>query len=410
MKAYRYRLYPNAEQQTRFAQHFGCARHVYNWALDEKRKHYEQTGKTLSKRAIQDQLVASKKHDKPWLNEVNSQSLLASLLHLHTAFKNFFEGRAQFPQFKSKHAGLQSFQCPQHVSVDFSASTISLPKIKGIKARLHRVFEGVVKTVTIKRTPSGKYFASVLVDNGVVDPIPSTVEPKLTVGLDLGLDHLLIDSEGGKAANPRHHKAALEQLAIEQKKLARKQPGSSSRAQQKRQVARVHERVANRRNNTIHELTAKLAYENQATSFAVEDLNIKGMLKNHKLARTIQDAAWGKFVEVLEYKCQWSGKNVLRIGRFQPSSKICNSCGYKAPTLPLSVRHWQCPDCGQDHDRDINAAKNIRDIALADALGSSVCVKSPPKAKPVSAGALARGVGVVQHGSQEAPTITAPAV
>ena len=195
MRAFKYRIYPNTEQKVLLAKHFGCSRHVYNWALFEKDKHYKETGKSLSRRRLQDRLVASKKDDKEWLTEVNSQSLLASLANLDAAFFNFFQGRAGFPKFKSKYSGWQSFQCPQHVTVDFEKAVINLPKLKGIKAKLHRPFSGTVKTVTVKRSPSGKYFASVLVDDGAVDPAPSIIEPEATIGLDVGLTHFLIDSE-----------------------------------------------------------------------------------------------------------------------------------------------------------------------------------------------------------------------
>ena len=415
MRAYKYRIYPNPEQRVLIEKHFGCSRHVYNWALAEKDKYYKKTGKNLSKRQLQDRMVASKKDEKEWLAEVNSQSLLASLANLDTAFSNFFRGRAKFPRLKSKYSGWQSYQCPQHVTVDFEKGVVNLPKLKGIKAKLHRSFSGKVKTVTIKRSPSGKYFASVLVADGSVDPVPATIERECTIGLDVGLSEFLIDSDGQKTKNPRVLKASLARLAVEQKKLARKKKGSTNRARQKRKVSIIHERVANRRYDFIHQVTSNLADKNHATTFAVEDLNIKGMVKNHKLAKAIQDASWGMFLTTLEYKCRWNGKNLIRIGRFQPSSRLCtssrlcNSCGHKMEAMPLSVREWDCAVCNTHHDRDINAARNIRDIGLADSLGCSDCIKSSPVAIPVSAGATAKGVEDSQHGSQEAPTIAASA-
>ena len=209
MRAYKYRIYPNAEQKVLIEKHFGCARHVYNWALSEKDKHYKETEKSLSKRQLQDRLVASKKDGKEWLTEVNSQSLLASLANLDAAFSNFFQGRAKFPKFKSKFSGWQSYQCPQHVTVDFGKAVINLPKLKGVKAKLHRSFSGKIKTVTVKRSPSGKYFASVLVDDGAVDPTPATIERENTIGLDVGLTEFLIDSDGQKTENPRLLKASV---------------------------------------------------------------------------------------------------------------------------------------------------------------------------------------------------------
>ena len=199
-----------------------------------------------------------------------------------------------------------------------------------------------------------------LVDDGVVDPIPATIELENAIGLDVGLTDFLIDSEGNKTENPRILKSSLVRLAIEQKKFARKKKGSGSRAKQKRKVSIIHEQVANRRYDFIHQVTAKLADKNHATTIAVENLNIKGMVKNHKLARAIQDASWGMFLTTLEYKCRWNGKNLIHIGRFQPSSKLCNPCGHKMEAMPLSIREWECPVCHSVNDRDINAARKVR--------------------------------------------------
>jgi len=393
------------------AQHFGCARHIYNWALGEKKAHYELTGKSLSRRQLQDLLVASKKKDKLWLKEVNSQSLLASLQNLDTAFTNFFRKQAQFPRFKKKNSGWQSFQCPQHVKVSFGTERISLPKIANIKAVLHRTFVGQIKTVTVKRSPSGKYFASVLVDDNIELPVSAPIEHDKTLGIDVGISHFAITSDGDKIDNPNHLKQALQQLAIAQKILSRKKQGSANRFRQKQTVAIVHERVSNRRNDFIHQTTAILADKNQATSFAVENLNIKAMLRNNKLARAIADCGWGNFILALEYKSKHNGKNLLKIDRFAPSSKRCGCCGYIVPTMPLSVRNWQCPDCNTNHDRDVNAANNIKQFALADALGQSGCIKSSPVAPHVSACAIAKGTGMnLRCGSQEAPTRNASAV
>ena len=407
LKAYKYRLYPNKQQIELLEKHFGCARHVYNWALSERKAHYEQTKTTLSQRDLQDQIVVSKKTDRPWLTEVNSQSLLAALINLDTAFKRFFRKEAQFPRFKSKYSGWQSFQCPQHVKVDFDDNKISLPKIPGIRAVLHREFAGQIKTVTVKRSPSGKYFASVLVDDGKELPAAAAVDQNKTLGLDVGINHYLIDSDGTKTDNPKHLNVALRHLKREQRKLARKKKGSNNRQRQKLTVAKIHEKIVNKRNDFIHQLTAKLIDKNHASSFAVEDLNIKGMVYNKKLARVIADCGWSRFVDALRYKCEWSGKNLLMIDRFAPSSKTCSHCGYKTLSLPLSVRQWQCPACKTEHDRDINAAINIKQFALADALGQSVCVKSSPATSKVSAFVAAKDIDLLgRYGSQEAPTRT----
>lgn len=391
--------------------HFGCVRHVFNWALELKDRHYKETQKSLSKSELQTLLVHSKKADKPWLKEVNSQSLLSALLHLETAFTNFFQGRAKFPKFKKKYASTQSFQCPQHVSVDLELGLLYLPKFKaGIKTKFHRSFKGEIKTVTIKRKPSGKYYVSILVDEPKKSIASAPVVSEQTLGIDLGLTHFLIDSEGNKVENPRFLKQALERLAVAQKILSRKGKGSKNRQKQKLKVALIHEKVVHTRLDFLHKVSALLVYKNHATSFALEDLNIKGMVRNRKLSRVILDVSWGKFVELLTYKSLWVGKNILRIGRFESSSKRCHCCGNKVDKLPLSVRHWDCPVCGAGLDRDINAAKNIKKLGIADALGQSVCVKSSPETIPVSAGVSAKGAEDSQHGSQEAPTTVALAI
>ncbi len=400
LKAYKVRIYPNQGQIELMEKHFGCVRHVYNWGLELKKKHHEETGKSLSRANVQSLMVQSKKQDKSWLKEVNSQSLLASLLNLDTAFQNFFKGLAKFPRFKSKYESTQSFQCPQHVKVDFETKRLYLPKFAdGIKAKFHQHFEGKIKTVTIKRRPSGKYYASILVEQEAPDVKAVPITKEQTLGLDLGLTHFLIDSEGEKVNNPRFLKRSLNKLEVAQKILARKAKGSKNRQKQKKKVATIHEKVANTRLDFLHKVSARLVFKNHATSFALEDLNIKGMVKNRKLARVITDVSWGKFVELLRYKSVWHGKHVLKIGRFEASSKVCNPCGHKLDTLPLSIRVWDCPNCSAALDRDINAAKNIRDIALADALGHSVCVKSSPEAISISVGASAKEIN--RSGSQE---------
>lgn len=395
LTAYKYRIYPNNEQKISFAKHFGCVRHVYNWGLTLKQHHYESSGKHLSKRAVQDLMVLSKKEDFPWLKEVNSQSLLASLDHLDKAYQNFFGGRAKVPQKKKKYHGWQSFQCPQHVKIDKEAGLIHLPKISNIKIKLHRDFSGRIKTVTIKKTPSADYYVSVLVESDDVLPQAAPICPEYTLGIDLGISHVLVDSDGHKVENPRQLKKGLQRLGAVQKKLSRQKKGSSNRGKQKRLYAKAHEKVSNQRHDFINQETAKLAVKNQATSFVLEDLNIMGMMKNRKLSRAIQDVAWHRLVRTLEYKCERLGKNVIKIHRFSPSSKFCHVCGYRLETLDLSVREWACPSCSCMHDRDVNAAKNIRMIGLADSLGLSDCVKSSSVATLVSASATARGVDIL---------------
>ena len=370
LKAYKYRIYPNIEQALLIEKHFGCSRFVFNWALALQKRYYAMFGKSLTRTKIQSHLVKKKKKAKfSWLSEVNSQSLLNTLLNVHTAFTNFFKGQAKFPRFKSKKIPQRSYQCPQHCTVNFAQGMINLPKIKGIKTVFSREFEGRVKTVTISKTATGKYYASILVENNEVAPTPTTIEPSLTVGIDLGISHLLNLSDGSKVDNPKHLSKASQRLSAQQKIFARKQKQSKNYQKQKLAVARIHEKVRNQRLDLHHKVTYKLICENQATSYAIEDLGVKNMVKNRKLAKAINDVGWGQFVTLLTYKAKWYGKNVLKVNRFFASSKICSHCHHKLDSLPLSVRHWVCPSCQTQHDRDINASNNIRQQALADVAG-----------------------------------------
>ena len=370
LKAYKYRIYPNREQQVLIEKHFGCARFTFNWALALQQNYYEKYKKSLSRKEIQDQLVSLKKIPEfEWLNKVNSQSLLSSLLHVYTAFGNFFKGRAQFPTFKFKKIPQRSYQCPQHCTVSFTSGGLNLPKIKGIKTVFSRQFDGKIKTVTISKTATGKYYASILVETEVNLPVPSIIEVEKTIGIDLGLTHMLIQSDGDKVENPRYLKKAQKRLVIQQKIFSRKKKEAKNYRRQKLRVARVHEKVRNQRLDLHHKLTHKLICENQATTYAVEDLGVKSMVKNRKLAKSISDIAWGQFLTLLKYKAEWYGKNILRIGRFVPSSKTCSQCGYTMEKLPLHIRSWSCPDCLSVLDRDLNASMNIRNFALADVLG-----------------------------------------
>ncbi len=294
LKAYKYRIYPNREQQVLIEKHFGCSRFVFNWALALQQRYYAMFGKSLSRSKIQSHLVKKKKKAKfSWLSEVNSQSLLNALRGVHTAFTNFFKGQAKFPRFKSKKIPQRSYQCPQHCTVNFAQGMINLPKIKGIKTVFSREFEGRVKTVTISKTATGKYYASVLVDNGETLPTPTTIEPSLTVGIDLGIHHLLNLSDGSKFDNPKHLSKASQRLSIQQKIFARKQKTSKNYQKQKLAVARIHEKVRNQRLDLHHKITHSLMCENQATSYALEDLAVKNMVKNRKLAKAINDVGWG---------------------------------------------------------------------------------------------------------------------
>jgi putative transposase len=360
LKAFKYRLYPTNKQRILLNKHFGCSRFVYNWGLETRIKEYQETQTSLSCIELSARLTKLKKKLE-WLGEVNSQCLQASLRNLDNAYTRFFRERKGFPNFKNKH-GRQSFQCPQKSDIDFENNTISIIKVKKIKAKLHRRFKGEIKTVTISRTPTGKYFASVLVET------PNTInkikKPKIekAVGIDLGLKHFITLSTGEKVNNPKHLQKLSGKLVLFSRRLGRKINKTSKRREKaKKKLALLHERVANQRNDFLHKLSTRLIRENQ--SICLEDLNVKGMMKNHCLASSIASASWSKFVTMLQYKGEWYGCNILQIGRFDPSSKMC-SCGVINHDLRLKDRLWTCKKCGKIHDRDVLAANNIKNFAF----------------------------------------------
>ncbi len=365
IRVYKFRLYPNQAQAEMLEKHFGTARFVFNWGLEQKSKAYSERQEKLSCLALMNRLPELKA-ELPWLSEVNAQSLQMALRNLDVAFTNFFKKNADYPTFKSRK-GRQSFQCPQSCSVDFEKCLLHIPKVKGIKAKFHRQFaekkDFKIKTVTISRTPTGKYFASLLVEQEGEEPVLAPVTDN-TLGLDVGLKHFLITSDGEKIANPKHLRRSSKKLGRIQHAFARQQKGSNRRQKRKKQLARLHEKVANQRADFLHKVTHRLTCENQAETYAVEDLAVKNMVKNHCLARSISDASWGTFFQFLSYKAERQGKNVLTIGRFEPSSKRCHVCGNINQALTLKDRNWTCSGCRTHHDRDINAAKNIKTFAL----------------------------------------------
>ncbi|NDJ21087.1 IS200/IS605 family element transposase accessory protein TnpB [Nostoc sp. B(2019)] len=389
-KVVQVRLYPSVEQQIQLAQAFGCARWWWNYALNKSIETYKETGKGLSRAALNSFLPALKKAEETlWLADCYSQVLQATTLNLTTAYKNFFEKRAGFPKFKSKH-GKQSIQYPQNVKiVDGESSpeggspsvgnwrtrkgSVKLPgNIGVIKAKIHRPIEGKIKTVTVSKTPSGKYLASILTELEGENPV--TCEGKI-YGIDLGLKHFAVVTDGEKVSkydNPRHIAKHEKNLKRKQKKLARKQKGSNSRNRYRRVVAKVYERVSNSRQDFLHKLSYKLVSDSQAV--IVENLHVKGMVRNHKLAKAISDVGWGTFTNFLAYKLERNGGKLVEIDRWFPSSKLCSNCFYQISEMPLDVRDWTCPHCNTHHDRDGNAAANIRaeGIRMLKAEGSAV--------------------------------------
>lgn len=374
-KSYRYRLYPNNAQATLLDRHFGCTRLIYNWALGEKIRVYQETGESLSRYKLQDQLPGMKQGERPWLAEVNAQSLQASLINLDRAFTNFFKQRAKFPRFKEKNHR-QSFQVPQRGQIDFENGKLIIPKfLEGIRCKVSRRFEGETKTFTVSKTTTGKYFVSVLVE--VPDEVPAkqTITHDGTIGIDVGIKDFCTLSTGEKVDNPKHLREGLKRLKVLQRRVSKKKKGSKNRKKAVLKVAKLHEKISNRRNDFLHKLTHRLTGENQVTSLAIEDLNVAGMMKNHCLAQAVSDVSWSEFFRQLEYKSEWRGKNLLKIGRFEPSSRAC-TCGAINRELTLSDRQWTCKACGATHDRDILAAQNIKRFALtADNLRNSGLVR-----------------------------------
>lgn len=362
-KAYKFRLYPTEAQKVLMEKHFGCCRFIYNLALETKQTAYLGAKKNLSAFDLIKQMTLLKaESDFEWLNEVNSQSLTQSVVNLDKAYTAFFKGNAKYPNFKNKNQA-QSFACPQKTRID--KGRIFLPKFRqGIPIVLSRDFKGTIKTVTVSKSLTGKYFAAVLVDTGKPLPKKKAIKETSAIGIDLGLKSFAAASNGEVFDHPKHLQLSEQRLKVLQRRLSRKKKGSNNRGKAKQKVALLHERIANQRADFLHKLSTKLIRENQTV--CIEDLNIKGMVKNHCLAKSIQSSGWFTFTQMLRYKAEWSGKNVITIGRFEPSSKMCFSCGATNHTLSLSDREWVCANCGVLHDRDINAAKNIKAFALRD--------------------------------------------
>ncbi len=361
LQAHKYRMYPSQEQISLLMQHIHACRFVYNHSLEQKIRAYEQEGRKLSCYDLNDRLPALKE-EHPWLKEVNSQSLQNANKNLDNAFTRFFREKKGFPKFKSKKNPVQSFQVPQHYTVDFKRGWVKLPKIGEIKTTLHRIFTGKMKYATVSVTSTGKWFISILVDDGTPEPEPAPFTLETTLGIDVGLTDFAILSTREKVENPRFLKNSLQRLKVLQRRVSRKVKGSKNRKKAIQKLARCHEKITNQRSDFLHKLSYRVVGENQA--IAVESLNVSGMQKNHCLAQSISDVSWSTFFTMLDYKCQKYGKTLLKIGRFDPSSKICSTCGYLNRDLALKDREWICPDCGTHHDRDINAAINIKKFAL----------------------------------------------
>ena len=354
--SYKFRITPTKDQEVLLNKHFGSVRWSYNYFLNQRKEEYLKNKKSLTYNGQSAQLTILKKNEETaWLKEVNAQTLQYSLKCLDQAYQNFFSKRTQFPRFKSKRSK-NSFCVPQNVKV--KEEKLVIPKFQdGIEIVMDRSIEGSIRQCKISKTPTGKYFVSILVDREYT-PVKKTNK---SVGIDLGLKDFLVMSDGSKIKNQRFLKHYEKTLKLNRQSLSRKTRGSNRYERQRLKVSRIHEKITNSRMDLIHKTTLDIV-RNYDKIF-VEDLNVSGMMKNRKLAKSIGDVAWGTFINTLKYKAEWNDKEILEVGRFFPSSKTCNSCGWINNSLTLKDRNWKCK-CGLVVDRDLNSAKNILNEGL----------------------------------------------
>ena len=361
LKGYKYRIYPNKEQEILIQKTFGCVRFVYNNVLSYKIDKYKNENMSLSKIDCNNYCNRVLKNEYNWLKEVDKFSLNNSIINMDNAYKKFFTEHSGFPKFKSKKDNHKSYKTNftnNNIEVDFINDKIKIPKLKWVKSKVHRKFTGKIKSATISQNPSGKYFISILVDTENIQMSKNNNK----VGIDLGLKEFAITSDGELISNPKYLRKSEKRLIKLQKDLSRKQKGSKNRNKCRLKVAKLHEKIGNQRKDFLHKLSTRLVNDNQV--IVLEDLKVKNMIKNKYLSKSISDVSWSEFVRQLEYKSEWYGRTVIKIDTWYPSSQICSNCGHKDGKKELSIREWICPICGTHHDRDINASINILNEGL----------------------------------------------
>ena len=366
LKTYKYKIKPSQQQEELLSKFFGCVRYIYNWGLNKKTSAYKENGKAVGYVQLAKELTILKKTDEcMWLNEAPNESLQQSLRSLDNAFTNFFRKKGNYPKFKSKKYSKDSIKFINSVHFDFNNWEVNLPKLGWVKLCKNRTFDQSTckqGTCTVSKDHCRTYWCVITVDDLQPKPTKTKLVKENAVGIDLGIKDYAILSDGAKFTNPKHLEKAQRKLAHLQKVFARKGKDSKNHEKMRIKVAKCHRSIANQRNDFLHKLSSHLV-KNYDT-ICLEDLNVKGMEHNHHLARAIQGAARGEFVRQHKYKSEWYGKNILFIGRFEPSSKLCHKCGYINKDLKLSDREWTCPQCGEKLDRDVNAAMNIKEIAF----------------------------------------------
>ncbi|MDY0270223.1 IS200/IS605 family element RNA-guided endonuclease TnpB [Trichloromonas sp.] len=376
-KSFKFRIYPNKEQEILLAKHFGACRFVFNHYLNKRKESYLEDKKSLNYYDNANDLTQFKKDENyNWLKEINSQSLQSSLRNLDSSYMRFFRKQSKFPRFKSKY-DRQSFKIPQSVSVE--KNQLLIPKFKGgIRINLHREIEGNIQFATISKSTTGNYYVSLTCE---VQHQPYEKTNSM-VGIDTGTKDLAILSDGTTYENIKTLKNNLKKLKYNQRQLSKKVKGSSSRNKQRKNLAVIHEKITNVRKDYLHKVSTEIVKNHDIIS--VEDLAVKNIMKNHKLAQAMSDVSLGSFYSMLEYKCEWNDKQFVKIDRFFPSSKMCSNCGWINQDLTLKDREWTCPSCGEKHDRDFNASKNILKQGLKIILSGSG-IESDIKQKQVEA-------------------------